>query len=127
MSSDPATDPPPLDPAAVRDLLDLLGGDRAALGEVVAAFLEEAPLRVEELRSGLGAGDAELIGRAAHTLKSNAATFGARALEAQSRALEETARGGDISASAPLVDAVAASWHEARPALAALREDGTPP
>jgi histidine phosphotransfer protein HptB len=126
VSADPATDPPALDLEALRDLVDLLGGDRDALREIVDAFLDEAPIRVSELRTGFEAGDAELVGRAAHTLKANAATFGARELEARSRMLEENARDGDAAVPKSLIDAVAASWDEAKPALVRLREGSIP-
>jgi HPt (histidine-containing phosphotransfer) domain-containing protein len=121
MSTDPATDPAALDPAALRDLSDLLGDDQAALAEIVDAFVEEAPLRIAELRTGVTAGDAALVGRAAHTLKANAATFGARSLESHSRSLEETARNGDLTVAAAAVAAVESSWADTEPLLLALR------
>jgi HPt (histidine-containing phosphotransfer) domain-containing protein len=124
VSTDPATDPA-LDPSALRDLFDLLGDDREALAEIVDAFLDEAPLRLAELRDGLSDGDAALVGRAAHTLKANAATFGARPLEARSRAVEETARGGDLAGAADAVAAVESSWAATEPLLVALKE-GSP-
>lgn len=124
MSTDPATDLVALDPGALRNLVDLLGDDREALAEIVDAFLEEAPVRLAELRDGLSAGDAALVGRAAHTLKANAATFGALALESHSRTLEETARGGDLAGAADEVAAVESSWTATQPLLAALKENG---
>ena len=121
MSTDPATDPA-LDSGALRDLFDLLGDDREALAEIVDAFLDEAPLRLAELRDGLSDGDAALVGRAAHTLKANAATFGARLLEASSRALEETARAGDLAGAAAATAAVESSWAATEPLLVELKE-----
>jgi histidine phosphotransfer protein HptB len=125
VSTDPATDLAALDPASLRDLFDLLGDDQDALTEIVDAFIEEAPLRLAELRAGLDAGDGALVGRAAHTLKANAATFGARTLEALSRDLEETARSGDLTTAAASIDAVEASWAATEPHLVELRERGS--
>lgn len=124
MSADPATDPTALDPAALRDLSDLLGDDREALEEIVAAFLEEAPLRLAELRDGLSAGDAALVARAAHTLKANGATFGARELEARSRTLEDAARIGDLTTADAAIANVESIWVATRPLLEQLRETG---
>ena len=70
-----------LDAAAIDALIDLLGDDADVLAEVVDACLEEVPTRIAEIRAGAESGDATLVGRAAHTLKSNALTFGALELE----------------------------------------------
>jgi len=58
------------------------------VGELVDTFLAEAPMMLEELRASLAAGDAELFRRTAHSLKSNASTFGATALAGLARDLE---------------------------------------
>ncbi len=72
-------------------------GLKAAVGadyvpELVNAFLEEAPALVAQLQTALAAGDAETFRRAAHSVKSNAATFGATRLFELARELEFMAR-----------------------------------
>ena len=84
--------------------------------ELVATFLEEAPLMLNELRSAQAAGNADRFRRAAHSLKSNSQTFGATALGAQARALELGGLGAD---SAP-IDALAATYARAAAALQEL-------
>lgn len=116
-----------LDPEAVRSLLDLLGGDPEALAEIVDAFLDEAPQRLAELREGSKAGDAVLVGRAAHTLKANAAMFGAGQLESLCRGLETAARGGDLGDATQQLESIGAEWLVIRPELVALRNRGTAP
>lgn len=111
-----------LDGDAVRSLNDLVGDDPELIAELVDAFLEEAPIRLGELRTGLREGDPVLAGRAAHTLKSNGYTFGALALGDLCRELETAARNGDLSAAAPLVEQVDAEWSRVRSALDELRE-----
>ncbi len=108
-----------LDAAAVRSLVDLV--DEETLREIVDAFLEEGPRRMAELSEGLAAGDAVLVGRAAHTLKANSATFGATRLEELAHELESIARAGDLSGAAPLVAAAAEQWGVVEPALRGLR------
>ena len=44
--------------------------------------------------------------RAAHTLKSNAATFGAQALSDRSREVEEAAKQGDLANAPALIDSM---------------------
>ena len=52
---------------------------------------------VNAMETGARAGDTEAVRRAAHTLKSNAATFGATALADRCRALESAAKDGDLA------------------------------
>lgn len=111
-----------LDPAAIDALVDLLGGDFEALGDVIDAFLEEAPARIAEAVQGCETGDATLAGRAAHTLKSNALTFGASRLAELSRLLEEAARNGDLQTAGGLASALEGEWLRTRPLLCDLRD-----
>jgi HPt (histidine-containing phosphotransfer) domain-containing protein len=56
--------------------------------ELVDMFLTEAPGMLEDLRVSLGRLDADRFRRAAHSLKSNANTFGALKLGSLARDLE---------------------------------------
>jgi HPt (histidine-containing phosphotransfer) domain-containing protein len=123
-TSDLTSSQDPLDPEAVRALVDLLGGDAEAMAEIVDACLEEGPQRLGELKQGATAGDAVLVGRAAHTLKANAAMFGAARLELLCRELEARARAGDLAGASQQVEAIDAEWNAVRPLLAALRDEG---
>lgn len=72
---------------------------------------------VSAARSGLGSGDVDEERRAAHTLKSNAATFGACELAERSRRLEEDAKAGTISDGANQIGALAEELECVREAL----------
>jgi HPt (histidine-containing phosphotransfer) domain-containing protein len=56
--------------------------------ELIDTFLEEAPRMLAELRSAATTARSDAFRRAAHSLKSNANTFGASALGAMARDLE---------------------------------------
>ena len=114
-----------LDDEAVRSLSDLVGDDPELIAELVDAFLDEAPVRLDELRTGVAQGDLVLAGRAAHTLKSNGFTFGARTLGELCQELETAAQNGHLDEASPLVARVETEWSRVRPALDALRS-GTP-
>ncbi len=75
-----------IDAATFAELEASAGADFVA--ELVATFLEEAPAMLAELRRALAAEQVEPFRRAAHSLKSNANTFGALALGALARELE---------------------------------------
>ena len=58
------------------------------INELVDTFLDDAPKQVRDMKTALKAQDAESFRRAAHSLKSNSATFGAQRLADLSRELE---------------------------------------
>jgi histidine phosphotransfer protein HptB len=60
------------------------------VSELIGTFLEEAPRVLAELRDAAAKGDVDSYRRAAHSLKSNAQTFGATPLAALSRELEQS-------------------------------------
>ena len=62
--------------------------------ELVDTFLTEAPSMLADLRESLADGEAERFRRAAHSLKSNANTFGALTLGALAKDLELSGRQG---------------------------------
>src|SRR5207249_9342451 len=90
--------PTALDRAAIDRLMKIVGGKRESLVELIDSFLTDGPALLAEMHKGLAEDDAARLRRAAHTLKSNSADFGATALRDQARALEELAREGSIDA-----------------------------
>ncbi|MDZ7591365.1 MAG: Hpt domain-containing protein [Rubrivivax sp.] len=84
--------------------------------ELVATFAEEAPQILAEMRSALDRGAAERFRRAAHSLKSNSNTFGARHLAEMARTLEL----GGLPADAAPVEALAQEFERTLAALQAL-------
>jgi HPt (histidine-containing phosphotransfer) domain-containing protein len=111
-----------LDPVALCALYELFGGDREALVELLDSFVEEAPQRLEELRRGADQGDAAVVGRAAHTLRSDGSTFGAVELASLCRRLEVAARVNELAGSADLIDRVEVQWARVRQAHTAVRD-----
>jgi HPt (histidine-containing phosphotransfer) domain-containing protein len=103
-----------IDPATFAELQASAGADFVV--ELVQTFFEEAPPMIAELRAAQAAGAAERFRRAAHSLKTNAQTFGATALAAQARALEH----GGLPADASGIDALQAQYQDAVDALKAL-------
>jgi HPt (histidine-containing phosphotransfer) domain-containing protein len=81
---------PVLDLNTFNTLKESTGEDFIA--ELIDAFLDDAVTQMDELKSALAANDAETFRRAAHSLKSNAATFGATDLNALARELEMMGR-----------------------------------
>jgi histidine phosphotransfer protein HptB len=75
-----------IDMTAFEDLKAMSGPD--FIGELIDTFLDDAPKLIKELQTALAKNDAEAFRRAAHSLKSNAATFGATHLSSLAKELE---------------------------------------
>ena len=106
----------PLDPSAMDRLVEMSGGDREFVAELIDEYLADSSERVTSLRDATGE---ELI-RAAHTLKSTSATLGAGRLAAICSDLERAARGGDRPAE--LIAAAEGEYAGVRTALQSERE-----
>lgn len=76
-----------IDVSVFKELQDSVGADFVV--ELVDTFFEEAPSMVAELRDAFSKSDAEAFRRAAHSLKTNAFTFGAIVLGEHARSLEQ--------------------------------------
>jgi len=66
------------------------------VSELMDTFFEDSPKLISELKKSLAAKDANAFRRAAHSIKSNAATFGADQLSALARELEGMGRENDL-------------------------------
>jgi len=58
------------------------------IAELVDTFLDDAPNLLSQMQSALASRDADVFRRAAHSMKSNAATFGAMELSERAKELE---------------------------------------
>jgi PAS domain S-box-containing protein len=110
-----------LDDGALKNLRDL-GGDEF-LGEVIEAFLADAPELLATLRRSLDDANTEELRRAAHTLKSNGATLGAEGFADSCRTLEQLAKAGDLDEAPELVDRIEQQYRPLEEALSALRSE----
>lgn len=106
--------PDTIDRTIFSELQDSAGADFVV--ELVGTFFEEAPQMIADLRGALAAGDAERFRRAAHSMKTNANTFGATALGAMARQLEL----GGLPVDASGIDALQALYDTAAAALKEL-------
>ena len=109
----------PIDLAVYSELKASTGPE--FIGELVDTFLEEAPGMLAELRGARAAGDADRFRRAAHSLKSNANTFGAASLSARARELELKGLDADPDRDAAALTALEAEHAAAAAVLKALR------
>ncbi len=96
-----------------------LGGDDF-LAEVIDAFLADAPGLVAALRRALDENNPDELRRAAHTLKSNGSTLGARRFSELCRELEQRGKSGQLEAASGLVGQIEEEYRPLEEALAGL-------
>lgn len=77
---------PVIDKAMFEELKQMSGAD--FINELIDAFLDDAPNMIENMQTALAAKDVESFRRNAHSLKSNANTFGALELGVLAKELE---------------------------------------
>jgi HPt (histidine-containing phosphotransfer) domain-containing protein len=116
-----------LDPAALVDMLEMVGDDPAFVGEIVDAYLADAPEQVRGMTEALATGDLVTLGRHAHTLKGNSRNVGATTLAEIARTLEEQARVGDSTDAGPRIAAAADELARVTVALGDARARGWRP
>jgi HPt (histidine-containing phosphotransfer) domain-containing protein len=109
-----------LDQGAIDRLLDVIGGDRADLAELVQSFLDEAPALAATIDRALATGDINALKRAAHGLKSGARDFGAVELAGLCARIELRCREGALDGLDGAEVQVARLFEEARADLEQL-------
>ena len=85
---------PVIDHAIFEELKQMSGED--FIDELIDAFLEDAPVMISNMENALAARDTDSFRRNAHSLKSNANTFGALELGLLARELELMARENNL-------------------------------
>jgi HPt (histidine-containing phosphotransfer) domain-containing protein len=100
--------------------LSRIGGDKL-IQELIDLVLEHVPMRLAAARSALACGDAQSIGRAAHTLSSSAGNVGAVAMQEAAQTLEIAADEPDSDLTV-LLERLEARWESARERLIEKRK-----
>jgi HPt (histidine-containing phosphotransfer) domain-containing protein len=113
-----------LDSTALDRLRKTVGGDAAVLAELIDSFLEDAPKLLTTLRQASQKGDVAGVRLAAHSLKSNAADFGAMHFSNLCKELEQLGKAGNLEGATALVEQVELEYEKVRMALEALRGAG---
>ncbi len=116
-----------LDPAALENLLSMLGGEFVYLEELIDSFLQDGPQLLAELGRYVEAGDSEGTRRIAHSLKSNGADFGATTFATLCKELEIQAKSGELAGAADLAARIVAEHGKLEAALRAVLREGRIP
>ncbi len=102
---------PAVDAKTLQTLRELMG---ASFAELVHAFLDGIPPRLELLHAAAKAGDTQTLLREAHGLKGSSANLGVMVLSKLSRDLETQCRNGALQHPEQHVDNIAAEYERVR-------------
>jgi HPt (histidine-containing phosphotransfer) domain-containing protein len=91
------------------------------LNELIDTFLDDAPRMMQDLKSALEAKDADSFRRAAHSMKSNASTFGAGRLAELAQELESLGRENKLTDTGDRLAALEEALRSACEALQGLK------
>ena len=91
------------------------------LNELIDAFLDDAPKMIQQIRTALTNKDVESFRRNAHSLKSNAKTFGATGLAELSMELESIGRDNRLDAVGDRLEKLSVEYARVETALKGMR------
>jgi CheY-like chemotaxis protein/HPt (histidine-containing phosphotransfer) domain-containing protein len=113
---------PALDPSVLDRFIASLGPEgRGSAVSLIDTFLDHVPEQMASLRRAVGSHESEAARRDAHTLKSNAALFGATSLRAMCRELEGAAEADTLDGAADLVPRIEFELERVRRELERMR------
>jgi HPt (histidine-containing phosphotransfer) domain-containing protein len=111
-----------LDASALERLRDTLGKQAdVLLPTLVKSFIDDGIRLLNEASRALQQKNAQDLRRAAHTLKSNGATFGAVMLSTVAKQLEELGREGQFEGAAELIERAGREFVKAKTEIEKLR------
>ena len=108
------TDAIPFDRAGI---LQRMMGDEALVEVILQAFLGDIPTQIQKLKEYWQAGDANGVGRQAHTIKGAAANAGGERLRHTAMKLETAADAGDLDTVRACLPGLEARFHELKEAI----------
>jgi HPt (histidine-containing phosphotransfer) domain-containing protein len=99
-----------IDQKTFAELRTMVGED--FIHELLETYFESSPQLIAEMQAALVVRDAATFQRAAHSMKSNSASFGALELAAQARNLETQARQGNLDGAALLLSELKTTYDQ---------------
>jgi len=115
-------DTQPLNPIALRNLRMMMDDDAAYLAGLITTFFKTARQLFADLRQAIEREDAAAVRLAAHSLKSNADSFGATVFGDLCRELEAQAKAGQLEGAGEMVALMEAEYGTVKAALEAEQQ-----
>jgi HPt (histidine-containing phosphotransfer) domain-containing protein len=113
-----------IDRNVLNNLLEAVGGDGEFLSELLDTYFEDSPQLFATMHESLSQGDAEEFRRAAHSLKSNSANFGAINLSQKAKILEDMGKTNNLGEASDTLKDAETEYSRVKSALEAIQKDG---
>ncbi len=110
----------PIVKSAFDELVASTAGDKAFLSELVDTYLADSPKLLIQMHTALEGKDTDAFRRAAHTLKSTSANFGALTLSELAKELEMMAKAGTLDGAAEKLPCVEEEFRKTQEELQRL-------
>ncbi len=110
---------PVIDKTIFDELKEMSGDD--FINELIDTFLEDAPKMIAEIKSAYASGNVNSFRRAAHSMKSNAATFGASQLAVLAKELEMLGKENKLHETGDRLKALEEAYEAVRIELTGLK------
>lgn len=107
----------PINQATLDELVQSTDSD--FVKDIIDTFLDDTPKMLGEMNQALTTNDTEAFQRAAHSLKSNSASFGAMRLSAYSKEMEMLGKVGNLAGVADRLAEMAAEFERVKVVLRA--------
>ncbi len=104
-------------------LLERVEGDFELLTEMIGLFQEDCPRLLAAIREAVSRQDAQMLERAAHTLKGSVSNFAAPAATAAALRLEQIARDAKLAEAADACAALEAEMERLKPVLVEISQE----
>ncbi|MBX3011045.1 MAG: PAS domain S-box protein [Caldilineaceae bacterium] len=104
-----------VDPTVLAEVSAMMAEDgQAMIQDLIRLFLENSPILLQQLRTGMRDGNAAMVFRAVHTLRSPAGQMGAHRLARLCQEVEMASELGDLNDCGPTVDQIFAEYERVR-------------
>jgi two-component system, sensor histidine kinase and response regulator len=102
-------------------------GEPDKLARIVALFIDDVPLRLDELRRAVERGEAQIVDETAHMLKGGSGYMGASQMVKICAGIQDLVASGELSRAPEMLDELEAEFERIRPALQSASGMGFPP
>ena len=113
-----------IDQEVLEKLLEAVGGDGEFLAELLETYFADTPELFSTMHSAIDNQEPDDFRRAAHSLKSNSANFGAMELSQKAKELEEMGRSGDLDQVGEALADVETEYKKVKSALEMIQQNG---
>lgn len=113
-----------IDREVLDKLLEAVGGDGEFLAELLETYFADTPQQFSTMQAALADGNSEEFRRAAHSLKSNSANFGAMDLSQKAKKLEEMGKSGNLDQAEVSLSDIEAEYLRVKSALEKIQRNG---